>query len=57
MAKVSKNARTNRGAEAGSKDMVKVIKAFKSKKSGAYTFKERILHKDNVKEYLNSDEA
>lgn len=57
MAKVSKNARTNRGADAGSKDMVKVIKAFKSKKSGSYTFKERIVHKDNVKAYLDSEEA
>ncbi len=57
MAKVSKNARTDRGADAGSKDMVKVIKAFKSKKSGAYTFKEKILHKDNVKEYLDNEEA
>ena len=52
MAKVSKNARVNRGT-GGGKDMVKVIKAVKSAKSGAYTFKERVVHKDNVDKALN----
>ena len=52
MAKVSKNARVNRGMQGG-KDMVKVIKAVKSAKSGAYTFKERVVHKDNVEKTLN----
>jgi hypothetical protein len=51
MAKVSKNARVNRGG-GGGKDMVKVIKAVKSQKSGAYTFKERVVHKDNVEKTL-----
>ena len=50
MAKVSKNSRVNRGLSGGGKDMVKVIKAVKSKKSGAYTFKEKVVHKDNVKQ-------
>ncbi|TVR77725.1 MAG: DUF4295 domain-containing protein [Chitinophagaceae bacterium] len=50
MAKVSKNARTDRVA--GSKDMVKVIRAVKSK-SGSYSFKSKIVHKDNVKESLS----
>ena len=54
MAKVSKNSRVNRGASDGAKDMVKVIKAVKSKKSGAYTFKEKVVHKDNVKDTLAS---
>ncbi len=35
MAKVSKNARTDRGKNKDAKVMVKVIKAFRSKKSGA----------------------
>ena len=38
MAKVSKNAKTNRQAQEGSKDYVKVIKTMKSEKSGAYSF-------------------
>ena len=29
-----------------------VIKAVRSPKSGAYTFKEAIIHKDKVKDYL-----
>lgn len=33
--------------------MVKVIKAVKSPKTGAYTFKERVVHKDNVDKILN----
>ena len=52
MAKVSKNAKTNRQAQGGSKDWVKVIVAVKSPKSGAYQFKEKIIHKDTVKDYL-----
>lgn len=51
MAKVSKNAKTNRQAQEGSKDYVKVIKSTK-KESGGYTFLEKIIHKDKVKEFL-----
>ncbi|MDW8274107.1 MAG: DUF4295 family protein [Chitinophagales bacterium] len=51
MAKVSKNARTDRQAQAGSKDYVKVIKAVKSK-GASYGFVEKIVHKDKVQEYL-----
>ncbi len=36
----------------GAKDFTKVIKMVKSKKSGAYTFKEEILPKDKVKDFL-----
>ncbi|MDD4646548.1 MAG: DUF4295 domain-containing protein [Bacteroidales bacterium] len=32
----------------------KVIKMVKSPKSGAYSFKEEMVHNDDVKEYLNS---
>ncbi len=54
MAKVSKNARVaQRAANAGSgRDHVKVIKSVKDPKTGAYTFKEQIVHKDKVQEFL-----
>jgi hypothetical protein len=52
MAKVSKNAKTNRQAQEGSKDYVRVIKTMKSEKTGAYTYLEKIVHKDKVKEFL-----
>jgi hypothetical protein len=52
MGKVSKNAKTNRVAQVGSKDYVKVILTQKSPKSGAYQFKEKIVHKDLVKDYI-----
>ncbi len=56
MGKVSKNARVaQRAANAGSgKDHVKVIKTFKSDKGG-YTFVEKIVHKDQVNEYIKEN--
>jgi len=36
-----------------SKNMAKVIKAVKSDKTGAYTFREEIVPVDQVKEVLN----
>ena len=53
--KVSKNARTDRGNTADAKSFVKVIKAVKSEKTGAYTYREKIIHKDNVKEFFASE--
>ena len=53
--KVSKNARTDRGNNADAKNFVKVIKAVKSEKTGAYTYREKIVHKDNVKEFFESE--
>jgi len=54
MAKVaSKNAKVkDLKAAAEAKNWTKVIKAVRSPKSGAYTFKEAIIHKDKVKDYL-----
>ena len=52
MAKVSKNAKTNRQAQEGSKDYVKVIMSAKSPKTGAYKFREKIVHKDLVKDFV-----
>jgi hypothetical protein len=51
----SKNAKvkdTKSAAEA--KNWTKVIKAVRSPKSGAYTFKEAIVHKEKVKDFLAS---
>ncbi|NNC95767.1 MAG: DUF4295 domain-containing protein [Chitinophagales bacterium] len=55
MGKISKNARVSGGkrVQQESRNMVKVIKAFKSSKSGAYSFKEKIVHKDEVKDFLS----
>ncbi|MCB0540399.1 MAG: DUF4295 domain-containing protein [Chitinophagales bacterium] len=55
MAKVSKNARTDRGLNKEAKNFVKVIKAVKSAKTGAYTYREKMIHKDNVKEFFESE--
>ena len=49
----SKNAKVKDvKAAAEAKNWTKVIKAVRSPKTGAYTFKENIVHKDNIKEFL-----
>jgi hypothetical protein len=49
----SKNAKVkDLKASAEAKNWTKVIRAVRSPKSGAYTFKEAIIHKDKVSEYL-----
>lgn len=52
--KVSKNAKiAERSKSAGSgKDHVKVILSVKDPVTGAYSFKEQIVHKDKVKDVL-----
>jgi hypothetical protein len=35
------------------KSFTKVIKMVKSPKSGAYVFKEEVVHNDHVKDFLN----
>ena len=51
----SKNAKVKDvKAAAEAKNWTKVIRAERSPKSGAYTFKEVIVHKDKVKDYLSS---
>lgn len=52
MGKVSKNSRTDRGKAVDSKTMVKVIKAVRSEKTGAYSFREKFIHKDLVQDEL-----
>ena len=54
--KTSKNAKTTKdaGASAASKSFVRVIVSERSEKTGAYVYKEKIIHKDKVKEFLAS---
>lgn len=54
MAKVSKNARVaQRAANAGSgRDFVKIVQSIKDPKTGKYTYKEVMIHKDKVAEFM-----
>ncbi|MEL6658109.1 MAG: DUF4295 family protein [Bacteroidota bacterium] len=54
MAKVSKNARVaQRAANAGSgRDFVKVVQSIKNPKTGKYSYKQVMIHKDKVDEFL-----
>jgi hypothetical protein len=51
----SKNAKIkDTKAAADAKNWTKVIRTLRSPKTGAYTFKEQIIHKDKIKEFLGS---
>ncbi len=52
--KASKNAKVVKDAaqSAASKAFVRVIVSERSPKTGAYVFKEKIIHKDKVKEFI-----
>ncbi|RYY67414.1 MAG: DUF4295 domain-containing protein [Chitinophagaceae bacterium] len=53
MAKAAKTAiKKDTKAAAEAKNWTKVIRAVRSPKSGSYTFKEQIVHKDKVKDFL-----
>ena len=54
MAKAAKTAIKTKDARAAAEanKWTKVIKAVRSPKTGAYTFKEQIVHKDKIKEFL-----
>lgn len=53
MAKAAKTAIKKDGkVDLDAKNYTKVVKAVRSPKNGAYTFKETIIQKDKVKEYL-----
>lgn len=54
MAKVSKNARiAQRAANRDSgRDFVKVVQSIKNPKTGKYSYKEVMIHKDRVKEFF-----
>jgi Domain of unknown function (DUF4295) len=54
MAKSAKTAikTKDQKAAAEAKNWTKVVKAVRSPKTGAYTFKEQIVHKDKIKDFL-----
>jgi hypothetical protein len=54
MAKQAKTAIKTKDSKAAAeaKNWTKVIRAVRSSKTGAYTFKESIVHKDKIKEFL-----
>lgn len=54
MAKVSKNSRTGqRAANAGSgRDYIKVVKSVKNPETGKYSYKEVMVHKDKIDEFM-----
>ena len=54
MAKAAKTAIKTKHAKAAAeaKNWTKVIRSVRSPKTGAYTFKEAIVHKDKIKEFL-----
>lgn len=54
MAKSAKTAIKTKDQKAASeaKNWTKVIRSVRSPKTGAYTFKEAIVHKEKVKDYL-----
>ena len=55
MAKAAKTAiKKDPKLAAEAKNWTKVIKSVRNPKTGAYTFKEAIVHKEKVKEYLES---
>jgi hypothetical protein len=56
MAKAAKTAIKTKDARAAAeaKNWSKVIRTVRNPKTGAYTFKEAIVHKDKIKEFLAS---
>ena len=56
MAKAAKTAIKTKDQKtaAEAKNWTKVIRTIRSPKSGAYTFKEQIVHKDKIKQFLAS---
>jgi hypothetical protein len=56
MAKAAKTAikTKDQKAAADAKNWSKVIRTLRSPKTGAYTFKEAIVHKDKIKQFLGS---
>ena len=56
MAKAAKTAikTKDQKAAADAKNWTKVIRTLRSPKTGSYTFKEAIVHKDKIKEFLAS---
>lgn len=56
MAKAAKTAIKTKDQKAAqeAKNWTKVVRTVRSPKTGSYTFKESIVHKDKVKDFLKS---
>jgi hypothetical protein len=56
MAKAAKTAIKTKDQKAAqeAKNWTKVVRTVRSPKTGSYTFKESIVHKDKIKEFLAS---
>lgn len=55
MAKAAKTAiKKDPKASLDAKNFTKVIKTVRSPKTGAYSFKEQIIHKDKVADFFNA---
>ena len=54
MGKISKNARVNRGTKDGGKNHIKIVVSVKDPKTGKYSYKEKIVHKDKLDEALKN---
>jgi hypothetical protein len=54
MAKVSKNSRVGkRAANAGSgRDYVKIVQSIKNPETGGYSYKEVMIHKDKLDDFM-----
>jgi hypothetical protein len=54
MAKAAKTAIKTKDMKAAqeAKNWTKVVRTLRSPKTGSYTFKESIVHKDKIKEFL-----
>lgn len=54
MAKAAKTAikTKDQKAAAEAKNWTKIVRTVRSPKSGSYTFKESIIHKDQIKDFL-----
>ncbi len=55
MAKAAKTAiKKDPKQSADSKNFTKVVKAVRNQKTGAYAFKEAMVHKDMVKDFIDA---
>ncbi len=53
MGKVSKNSRVTRGG-GNTKNHVKIVVSEKDPKTGSYVYKEKMIHKDKLDEYIKN---
>ncbi len=54
MGKVSKNSRVTRGGDNTSKNHIKIVVSVKDPETGNYVYKDKMVHKDKVDEFLKN---